>query len=73
MGYDITLTDGTSERLDADGYALEGPLTTFYRCEAGRPPRLDPWATRILSVRTDRVLSVRSLDSACSPRLSIVG
>ena len=74
MGYDITLTDGTSERLDdADGYALEGPLTTFFRCEPGRPARLDAWAVRILSVRTDRVLRVCCVEAASSPRLAIAG
>lgn len=61
MRYDITLLDQTTDVVfDADGYAQEGPLTTFFRAEAGRPARLDPWATRLLSVRTDRIARIEA-------------
>ena len=60
MGYDITLIDNTLEHVGAaDGYALEGPLTTFFRTSAGRTPRLDPWSERVLSVRTERIAIIR--------------
>ncbi len=60
MGYEITLIDDSIEVLDdADGYALEGPLTTFFRNQPGRAPRLDPWSTRVLSVRTERIARIR--------------
>lgn len=60
MGFDITLTDDSVEQVDlADGYALEGPLTTFFRTSPGRVPRLDPWSERILSIRTDRIAVIR--------------
>jgi hypothetical protein len=65
MGFAITLTDASVELAGAaDGYAPEGPLTTFYRAAPGRSPRLDPWAERILSVRTDRIVLIRALDAA---------
>ena len=60
MGFEITLIDSTSEHVDAaDGYALEGPLTTFFRTAPGRTPRLDPWSERVLSVRTERIAMIR--------------
>jgi hypothetical protein len=62
MRFDITLLDQTTDVVyDADGYAQEGPLTTFFRAEAGRPARLDPWATRLLSVRTDRIARIAGI------------
>ena len=77
MGYEITLIDESIERLDeVDGYALEGPLTTFFRNQPGRAPRLDSWSTRILSVRTDRIARIRSCEhaaDACLPGLALVG
>lgn len=67
MGFDITLIDNTSEHVDAaDGYALEGPLTTFFRTSAGRTPRLDPWSERVLSVRTERIAMIRPVPDAVS-------
>ncbi len=60
MGYEITMLDATTELIrDADGYGQEGPLTTFFQTEPGRPVRLDPWCTRVMSVRTDRILRIR--------------
>ncbi len=65
MGFDITLIDNTLEHVDAaDGYALEGPLTTFFRTSAGRTPRLDPWSERVLSVRTERIAMIRPVTEA---------
>lgn len=67
MGFDITLIDNTSEHVDrADGYALEGPLTTFFRTSTGRTPRLDPWSERVLSVRTERIAMIRPVADALS-------
>ena len=73
MGYEITLIDDSTEQLDADGYALEGPLTTFFRNQPGRAARLDPWSTRIMSVRTERIACIRSREAACLPGLALVG
>ncbi len=65
MEYDITFVDTHVEHAaGADGYAPEGPLTTFFRVAPGRPARLDPWAERLLSIRTDRILSIRANDLA---------
>ncbi len=41
------------------GYVQEGPLTTFYAVDHGRGPRFDAWATKLLSVRTDRIAAIR--------------
>jgi hypothetical protein len=61
MGYEITFVDTHVEHATgADGYAPEGPLTTFFRVAPGRPARLDPWAERLLSIRTDRILTIRA-------------
>jgi hypothetical protein len=63
MRFDITLLDQTNDVVyDADGYAQEGPLTTFFRAEPGRPARLD-WATRLLSVRTDRIARIEAVSA----------
>jgi hypothetical protein len=54
------LGDGTAEPVPgAVGYLQEGPLTTFYAVEHGRGPRFDAWATKLLSVRTDRIAAIR--------------
>ena len=67
MRYDITLLDQTVDVVfGADGYALEGPLTTFFLTEPGRPVRLDPWAIRLLSVRTDKILRIRGFSGEVS-------
>jgi hypothetical protein len=59
MRFEVQLTDGTSEVVDqVDGYAPEGALTTFFAVESGRTVRLDPWAVRVLSIRTDRIARV---------------
>ena len=67
MGYEITMLDDTTESVpEADGYGQEGPLTTFFITEPGRPARLDPWCTRLLSIRTDRVLRIRCAENVAS-------
>jgi hypothetical protein len=71
MGFEIFFSDNHREDIEADGYALEGPLTTFFCTDPGRTPRLDPWATRILSVRTDSIAVIRRATEA--PGLSLVG
>jgi hypothetical protein len=60
MAYDVLLSDGSSELVDgADGYAPEGPLTTFFCVEPGRSPRLDSWSTKLLSIKTERIVRIR--------------
>lgn len=64
MAYEIVLTDEDHEVIaGADGYAPEGPLTTFFAADNGR---LSPWAVRLASYRTDRILRIRRVlpDSA---------
>ena len=72
MGYEISFSDNRCELVEADGYALEGPLTTFFCTEPGRTPRLDPWATRIFSVRTDSIAMIRRASEPLTG-LSLVG
>ncbi len=59
MGFEISFSDNRCELIEADGYALEGPLTTFFCTEPGRTPRLDPWAIRIFSARTASISMIR--------------
>jgi hypothetical protein len=65
MAYEVILDDQRIEVVpDADGYALEGPLTTFFAVDPGRRARLDAWSTRLLSMRTERIVSIRRLATA---------
>ena len=62
MGYEVTTTDGTSELvLGADAYHQEGPLTTFFRTEAGRRV-IDCWSVRLASYRTAELVRVRLVE-----------
>jgi hypothetical protein len=62
MGYEVTLSDGENELvLAADGYQQEGPLTTFFRGEAGRPV-LDSWSVRVASYRTIDIARIRRVE-----------
>lgn len=62
MRYEVMLADGSAETIDAvDGYAPDGTLTTFFTVQPGRAVRLDPWAIRVLSLRTDRIVRIASL------------
>lgn len=55
--FEITFSDGTVERIDGvDGYTPEGPLTTFFASDRGR---LDSWAVRVASLRTDTIAAIR--------------
>jgi hypothetical protein len=66
MRYEVLLNDGSVEVIDqVDGYAPDGCLTTFFTVEHGRAIRLDPWAVRVMSLRTDRVVRIAS--AACQP------
>ncbi len=57
--FEITLNDGSVEWVDgADGYELEGPLTTFF-ASAGPHTVLDSWSTRLASYRSNDVARVR--------------
>jgi hypothetical protein len=50
MSFVITLSNDDTERVSADAYQQEGPLTTFFRT-AGRDV-VDCWAIRLASFRT---------------------
>ena len=64
MAFNVQLTDGSTETVpDADGYAPEGPLTTFFSVEPGRAPRLDTWSVKLLSIRTDRIAQIRRTET----------
>lgn len=57
--YEVTLRDGTSERIDgADAYRQEGPMTTFFRNEQDRQV-VDCWSTRVASFRTAEIVIIR--------------
>ncbi|MDP9453349.1 MAG: hypothetical protein M3P97_08205 [Actinomycetota bacterium] len=62
MGYEVTISDGASEVVaGADTYQLEGPLTTFFRTDAGRRV-VDSWSVRLASFRTADVVRIRRVD-----------
>lgn len=57
--YEVTLQDGTSERIDAaDAYRQEGPMTTFFRTDGDRQV-VDCWSTRLASFRTSDLVIIR--------------
>lgn len=59
MSYEVTLKPNTVEVVeDADAYAQEGPLTTFFQGRDGRTV-LDAWARRLASFRTADIVAVR--------------
>ncbi len=61
-GYEVHTSDGTVEHVSgADTYAQEGPLTTFFRTDAGRRV-VDCWATRLASFRTAEILRIRAVE-----------
>ena len=61
MGYEVLTCDGDVEVVvGADTYAQEGPLTTFFRNEAGRRG-VDSWSERLASFRTAEVTRIRRL------------
>ena len=77
MACEVTMADQTVERIDgADGYELEGPLTTFFSSE-GRHQKLTSWSVRQASYRTERIACIRRVedraaDTGYSPRLETV-
>jgi hypothetical protein len=59
MAYEIELKDGGVEVVeDADAYAQEGVLTTFFQSRDGRAV-LDSWAKRLASYRTADITRIR--------------
>ena len=57
--YEVTLKDGTQERIDGAGaYQQEGPMTTFFRLEGDRQV-VDCWSTRMASFRTADIVIIR--------------
>jgi hypothetical protein len=57
--FEITLTDRSREVIDgADGYQMDGQLTTFFRNGSGRDV-VDCWSTRVASFRTSEILIIR--------------
>ena len=63
MAYEITTVGGDIEQVrEADTYAQEGPLTTFFRTDAGRRV-VDSWAVRLASFRTSEIARIRRLDT----------
>lgn len=77
MAFEVTMADQSVERIDgADGYELEGPLTTFFSSE-GRHQKLTSWSVRQASYRTERIACIRRVadrtaDTGYSPRLETV-
>ena len=61
MSFEVVLQDSRVERVDADAYAPEGPITSFFRLGEGRRT-IDSWSTRVASVRTSSILLVRRID-----------
>lgn len=73
MAYEVVTTDGTTERIDdADSYALEGPLTTFF-VSGSASGRLSAWSLRVASFRTDRLISVRRVADTVTGLRALVG
>lgn len=61
MTFQITLSDQTFETItQADGYELEGPLTTFFMSD-GHTMRLSSWSTRLASFKTSEIVCIKKL------------
>ena len=62
MTFEITLTDQNKEIIpQADGYELEGPLTTFFTSD-GHTQRMSSWSIRLASYKTDQITSIKRLE-----------
>ena len=62
--YQITLKDKTTESIDeADAYAQEGQMTTFFLTGSGRQV-VDTWSTRVASFRTSELIAIRRVTSS---------
>lgn len=63
-GYEVRISDGSVERVTgADTYQQEGPLTTFFRTDAGRRV-VDSWSVRLASFRTAEISRIRAVEDA---------
>ena len=61
-GYEVQTCDGSVEQITgADSYRQEGPLTTFFRTDAGRRV-VDCWAVRLASFRTAEIARIRMVE-----------
>ena len=61
MTFEITLTDQNTETIpEADGYELEGPLTTFFTSD-GHTQRLSSWSTRLASFKTEQITCIKRI------------
>ncbi len=64
LQFEVILQDSTVEVVEeADAYQQEGPMTTFFRCGAGRDV-IDSWSVRIASFRTVDLRMVRRHEPA---------
>lgn len=62
MTFQITLANQTFETIDhADGYELEGPLTTFFTSD-GHTMRLSSWSTRLASFKTSEIVCIKKIE-----------
>ncbi|MGH1506146.1 MAG: hypothetical protein ACRBI6_21530 [Acidimicrobiales bacterium] len=60
----VDLSDTSTEVIDdADAYAQEGPLTTFFALADGRQV-IDSWSVRQASFRTADIVAVRRAPAA---------
>ncbi len=58
--YEVLLREDTVERVtDADAYAQEGQMTTFFA--TGGRQVIDCWSTRLASIRTADIRIIRRL------------
>lgn len=64
MTFEITLTDKNIETIpEADGYELEGPMTTFFTSD-GHTQRLSSWSVRLASYKTEQITSIKRVQNA---------
>ncbi len=57
--FEVRLRDGTTETIEgADAYQPDGQLTSFFALDEGRTT-IDCWSTRVASIRTAEIVSVR--------------
>lgn len=62
--FDVTLADGTSERVSgANAYQQEQSMTTFFHSSSDRQS-FDCWSIRVASFRTDSIMSIRRVQSS---------
>ncbi len=59
QAFTVELTGDRTERIAADAYQQEGPLTTFFTMGSDRTV-IDSWSQRVASFRTADLIAVRS-------------